>query len=196
MSVSTAAPVRHAKLTADAVARHVDALTRRHGTRCPFALCRAMGIRLDSYPMGAGTGACKGFFLVVSRQKSITLNGDQPEGVLRVILAHELGHAALHPHAVAGQSRCGGLRPFHDFAQADARRALEHEANLFAAELLVEDAALSKTAFRDGETLAALASRLGVPPELLRYKARALRARGVPCAPLPPDTDAGFLKDV
>ena len=110
--------------------------------------------------------AVKGFFIRSSRVKVITINSDLPETVRRFILAHELGHAVLH-----GNSGCS---TFHDVTLYDDSSATEKEANLFAAELLMNDEDVLTMINHDG-TFFSAAAVLGVPMELLDFKLTAGR---------------------
>lgn len=97
----------------------------------PFRLCRAMGITLLLQPMGKHETAIKGFFMECKRIKTITVNSDLPEIVQKIIVAHEIGHATLH--------RTSAVQAFHEVVMYDSSFIKEKEANLFAAELLLED---------------------------------------------------------
>ena len=80
--------------------------------------------------MGLFEGCCKGFFLVHRRKKHITINGDLPDVLQKVVLAHELGHCVLH----SGSSSAA----FHEVILFDTADQKEYEANVFASELLLE----------------------------------------------------------
>ena len=134
-------------------------------------ICDALNIRVSYAPMGTNSDSCKGFFLVNARCKLIMLNSDLDDEIQRIIHAHELGHAILH---------CSpAIRTFHEFALLDETDRLEYEANVFAAEFLVEDTEVLDT-FDDQITLYQASSMLGVPPELLDFKVRLLEKEGYP----------------
>ena len=116
----------------DYICREVEKLKKKYHETDPFKLCEDMGIILLHTPMGTYPGACKGFFLTQSRKRSITINSDLPESLQRIIVTHELGHAVLHAKAV-------GVKAFHDFELFDSTSLMEYEANIFAAEFLMDD---------------------------------------------------------
>ena len=67
-----------------------------------------------------------------SRIRCIVINSDLSRELQRVICAHELGHAVLH-------NDVAGVKDFHDFSMFNMNSQRENEANIFAAELLLED---------------------------------------------------------
>ena len=147
-----------------------------------------MGILVLFQPMGTYTGACKGFFLSQSRMRSITINSDLPEPLQRVIAAHELGHAVLH-------RKEAGVSAFHDFALFDRTSAKEYEANVFAAELLLDDREVMER-LREDRSFFGFAQSLRVPPELLDFKLRILKRKGYDVIDPPLAAPGSFLKDV
>lgn len=157
-------------MTIEYICGVVAELTEKHGERNPHALAVAMGVITLFEPMGKGEKSCKGFYMHQSRKDLITVNSDLSDEARRIILAHELGHAALHRDLV----RQGG---FHDFSLWDAAAKPEYEANLFAAELLLEDGEVLELLRQDNFFFSA-AGRLGVPPELLDFKLRILKRKG------------------
>ncbi|HHT66260.1 MAG TPA: ImmA/IrrE family metallo-endopeptidase [Clostridiales bacterium] len=152
------------------ICREVSRLIHRYDERDPWKLAEAMGIIVDELPMGKTPNSCKGFFLYQSRKKHITINSDLPENIRRIILAHEMGHAVLHHEA----ARMGA---FHDFALYDSSSQMEYEANLFAAEYLLEDEIVRERLSED-TFFFSVAKELSVPPELLDFKFRILKQKG------------------
>jgi len=157
-------------MTIEAICREVERLMRKYAEPDPWKLAQAMGIFVDEHPLGKSPKACKGFFLYQSRQKHITINSDLPEMVQRIILAHEIGHAVLHQAAAK-------MRAFHDFALYDTSSQFEYEANLFAAEHLLEDTVVRERLSKD-TFFFSVAKELAVPPELLDFKFRILKRKG------------------
>lgn len=168
------------------ISDEVASLIKKYGERSPSRLAEAMGVIVCYEPMGT-ENACKGFFICQSRQRLITINSDLPETIGRVILAHELGHAALHRNEAR-------LHSFHDFSMYETKAALEYEANIFAAELLLEDDEVMAT-LREENSFFSAAKRLNVPPELLDFKLRILKSKGSNFdSPILSRSD--FLKDI
>lgn len=164
----------------------VEEIKRRYDETDPFRLCAAMGILILYQPFGKEENSIKGFFLECCRIRTITLNADlRGTDDERVILAHEMGHAVLHSEK--------GLHAYRDSSPLDDTRKLESEANLFAAELLLDDDdvldALSDYGYYGA------ASSLRVPYQLLGFKLSAMRQKGLN-VPAPPELPQGnFLKD-
>lgn len=175
-------------MSIDYICREVSRLIRKYGETDPAALARAMGIIVAYEPMGNYPAACKGFFMVQSRQKHITINSDLPEIIRRIILAHEIAHAVLHRKALAS------LKAFHDFSLYDATSQFEYEANLFAAEYLLDDKEVIER-LNDDAFFFGVAKELCVPPELLDFKFRILKHKGW-ALDSPITADGAFLKHI
>ena len=134
-------------------------------------MCDALGIRVSRKPMGTSPNSCKGFFMVHNRCKIAVVNNDLDELIQGVILPHELAHGVLHVDRK--------IRTFHELSYMDETDLLEREANVFAAEFLVDDTALFD--IMDSQIdFFHLASLLAVPPELLDFKLRLLKQQGYP----------------
>ena len=129
-------------LLATLIKQEANRLKIKYQTDNPYEICKAMNIQVMTRPMGKNPLSCKGFFMVNSRCKLIMLNSDLPEEIQRIILVHELGHASLHSSST--------LSAFHDFAYFDNTGRMEYEANIFAAEFLLEDAEVI-AALEEGE---------------------------------------------
>ena len=175
-------------MSVDYICREVKRLKKKYHESDPFKLCDAMGIILLDAPMGNYQGACKGFFLTQSRKRSITINSDLPEELQRIIVTHELGHAVLHAKAV-------GVNAFHDFELFDSTSFMEYEANIFAAEFLMDDDDVLEKLNEDISFFGA-ASLLRVPPELLDFKFRLMKRNGYKLIDPPLMANSNFLKDV
>lgn len=167
----------------EAVAR----LVKKYDERDPFRLCRVMGIKLLFQPLGNDPDSIKGFFLECKRIRTITVNSDLPEVIQRIIVAHELCHANCH--------RKSGIHAFHDVAVFDQTSTLEKDANLFAAELLLEDQKVLEALNQDTTFFTAAAS-LFVPAELLDFKFRVMKWKGYKLIEPPIRALGNFLRDM
>lgn len=132
-------------------------------------MCDALGIRVSKFSMGISERACKGFFMVQDRIKVAVLNSDLDERIQNVILPHELAHGVLHVDR--------RIRTFHELSYLDETDFLEREANIFAAEFLIDDTSLFDVANSQVDFFQ-MASLLNVPPELLDFKLRLLKQQG------------------
>jgi Zn-dependent peptidase ImmA (M78 family) len=146
-----------------------------------------MGIRLLYQPLGSHPGAIKGYFIIYKRIRAITVNMDLPPEMQRIITAHELGHAVHHKGSRA--------QAFHDVVLFDQTSALEKEANLFAAELLLTDEAVVDVLNQD-MTFYSAASQLQVPMELLDFKFRIMKWKGYKLIEPPEAASSTFLKNM
>ncbi len=126
--------------------------------------------------------------MVQSRIPMIVLNSDLPESLQRVILSHELGHAVLH-------RKHNGLSAFHDFELFDETSRFEYEANIFAAEYLMQDAEVLEL-MRENTSFFDAARVLRVPVELLDFKLRILKRKGRKKIDPPLMASGDFLKRV
>ena len=174
-------------MTHAVICKAVERLQKKYGERDPLKLCEAMGILVLTPPMGKTDDAIKGFFMENCRIKIITVNGDLPEIIQKIIIAHELGHAILH--------RTKGVHAFHDVTLFDSSSMMEKEANLFASELLLKDQDVLEMMNSDN-TFFTAAAALNVPTELLDFKFRLMKWKGYKIVHAPTESRNNFLKDL
>lgn len=165
----------------------VESLQKKYCEDNPFRLCSAMGIILLNQPFGTDPDAIKGFFLESKRIRTITVNCDLPNVIQRIIVSHELGHAVLH--------RNSGVKAFHDIGLFDESSSTEKEANLFAAEYLLDDEEVLDALNRD-TTFFTAALRLLVPVELLDFKFRVMKWKGYKLIEPPIMAQSNFLANM
>ena len=104
-------------------------LVRRCGTRDPFQIANALGINImDDCE---NLGSLKGMYCIVKRNRFIFLNKDLSPQMKRIVCAHEIGHDRLH-RALAKKH---GLQ---EFVLYDMATKPEYEANIVAAEILLD----------------------------------------------------------
>ncbi len=153
------------------ISDEVQRLKKRFRVQSPQELCDALHILILHSPMGTVPEACKGFTLCQDGVFVISVNADMGEDMQKWVLAHETGHAVLHTALL----RDHPLLDIHPFSM---EHILEREANLFAAEWLLDDADIMELV-HDGHDFYAIASLLHVPPVLLAYKVQFLAGRGI-----------------
>ncbi|MBQ8136451.1 MAG: ImmA/IrrE family metallo-endopeptidase, partial [Clostridia bacterium] len=107
------------------------------------------------------------------------------EEMQRLVCAHELGHAMLH-RSIRGA--------FLEFALFDTVDRLEYEANLFAADFLLEDSEVRSLAL-EGEDALSMARKLNTNVNLLLLKLSQMNLRGADFH-LPRFVRSDFLKSV
>ena len=168
----------------ETIEKEVAYLIKKFSTRDPFKLCDELNIIVKYKSL---CPQIKAFFFYQSRIKTIVLNTELDAELQRILCAHELGHAVLHSKFLAESRGFGELKLF------DSETVTEYEANIFAAELLVDDSELLDL-LKSGEySFFQLASILYVPAELLDFKIRALSAKGYEID-IPYIATADFLK--
>lgn len=163
-------------MTIEFICQEVHRLKRKYGDDNPFELASDLGILLVYSPMGNNPEDCKGFYLCQSRKKTITINSDLPQSLQRIICIHEIGHAVLH-------AKQAGVSAFHDFSLFDGAARAEYEANMFAAEYLLDDEEVFDL-LNDDLFFFTVAGTLRVPAELLDFKYRILKSKGYKMNPL------------
>ena len=174
-------------MTAELICAEAQRVMEKYGEREPARLAPAMGVIVRREAMGTSKNSCKGFFLCQSRIRLITVNSELPKEVERIILAHELGHAVLH-HESAKNSAFG------DFSLYEETARFEYEANLFAAEILMDDEDTIE-AITEADSFFSAAKSLDVPPEMLDFKLRLLKTKGV-IAASPIMARSDFLRNI
>ena len=134
-----------------------------------------MGIKLLRVPMGKNVESCKGFYVTHSRVRTVAINSDLSSEFQKIICSHELGHAVLHKNIA-------GVKQFHDFGLFDSASTFEYEANIFAAELLLDDKDVIEK-LNDDLSFFQAAGELYVPAEILDFKFRTMKWKGYKIAP-------------
>ena len=143
-------------------------LIRKYDTRNPFELCDELHIRIRYKDLGT---VMKAYYFYQSRIKNIVLNNRSGKIVQKILCAHELGHALLHGELAA-------MRGFQELEMFDTTSRTEYEANLFAAELLIDDKELLDLLNDSNNSFFGVAKMLYVPAELLDFKFRILKNKG------------------
>lgn len=137
----------------------VKRIVKKHNSICPFEISRSKGIIINY----ADLGDTYGFYFCDSRIKFININNNLNEEEQRLVCAHELGHAVLHPKANT---------PFMRKNTLFSIDKIEREANHFAAELLIPDSKITDTI--EQLTIFDIASFHNVPKELVFLKFKGL----------------------
>ena len=152
----------------DYIARVAGKLTRRLHTRNPYEICDALGIRIRLKDLGHDI---KAYYYYQSRIRNIVLNTRVSETIRRILVAHELGHDRLHKDIAL-------LKGFQEIELFDMTLPAEYEANLFAAELIIDDDVLLALLNDDDKSFFGVARELYIPADLLDFKFRILKHKG------------------
>jgi Zn-dependent peptidase ImmA (M78 family) len=143
-------------------------LTRRFQTRNPYEICKELGIRIRLKDLGTDI---KAYYFYQSRIRNIVVNSRVSETIRRILVAHELGHDRLHQEMAM-------LKGFQEVELFDMAQPTEYEANIFAAELLIDDDEILKLLNDDDKSFFGVARELYVPAALLDFKFRVLKHKG------------------
>ena len=108
----------------------IDRIIRCYGTSSPIELINSMGIKLGYLPNDTDIDDLKGCYGMINGEKVILIHPDLDDMECKVVCAHELAHAILHPTTNAL------FLTTYTFASLGK---LELEADTGASELLISD---------------------------------------------------------
>jgi Zn-dependent peptidase ImmA (M78 family) len=135
----------------------VEGLMEMYKARNPFELCKCLEIKVIFSDLG---DEVKGFFQrTVEGYEIIHINERLSEEEQRYICAHELGHAILHTDISLS---------FFIENRLQVKNKYEIQADMFAAELLIEDN-LTPVEY-SGLNIEQICRCLCVPEKLMKYK--------------------------
>lgn len=148
------------------IIKQADTLVRHYKTRNPFELANHLSITVKYGEFSQ----LKGFYNYTYRNRFIVVNSRLNELEQNITCSHELGHDRLHRN----QAKLGLMKDYHLFNVADI---CEREANLFAAQLLIDDSDFLDCASMK-LTSAQIAAELNVHEELAIIKGTILNRQG------------------
>ena len=172
-------------MTIAEIIKEVNKVKKMHSENDPEKICAAMGIDILYMSMGHHHSAIKGFVLETKNEPIIFVNQDLPDVIQRIIIGHELAHVICH----VGEDKA------FDRLLYNSSNKMEIEANMFLAELLLDDQDVLEE-LNSGKTFFGAAKALYVPPELLDYKFRIMKSKGYKLVEPPTSTRSNFLKDI
>lgn len=139
-----------------------------HGTNDPYEILSNLGAVLIPINIEA---AFLGMFRVLDGKSYVIYNTHADEAIVTQVLAHELGHFLYHKSYASEEELA-------DFGITQEASLLEAEANTFAAHLLIDEDELMET-LEEGMSYMDLAKRLMVDENLLLYKLKSMKKRGL-----------------
>ena len=156
------------KTPVSVIIRTADKMVRRAGSRKPEDICETYHVELIEMDL---MKLLKAYYFYESRIHNIVIDENVSEIFKRILIAHELGHFALHKEIAM-------MKGFQELEVLEKRDSepLETEANLFAAELLLKDEEVLESLKE--HTFFETASMLGVPAALLDFKFMILQKKG------------------
>lgn len=164
------------------IIKKADMLIKKCGTRDPYQITKDLGIKIVLCNFAKQRGAYK----VIMQNRFIFLNQNLSPIEKRIVLFHELGHDALHRREAVD---VGGFQEFEIFNMADKR--MEYEANVFAAQLELDDDEFLEYSKR-GYDIQQIASAMNSDINLIALKADTLILQGYRLRPQEHRND--FLK--
>lgn len=146
------------------ISKLVEYLIKKYETNDPEALADCLNVTIIRMPL---EDIVAGFYKMIKRRKYIFINTDiNDEHFIYVVLAHELGHAIMHP-----KENCAFLKNHTLFLTS----RLEIEANTFAAYLLISDQVIGEYMIERQYTIDMMTRLLGYQKELIELR---LKKRG------------------
>ena len=132
----------------------VNYYVRKFNTRNPYELAKCLHVQIQIGQLGSQAGC----YMFLKNHKCIFLNEDLDENEMRLVLAHELGHAIMHR-----KENCYFIRN----KTLMLTSKIEIEANNFAAELLIPDELIFEHPDMPADQLARLA---GYNEKIMNFK--------------------------
>lgn len=169
-------------MTAKQLSEVGERLVRRCGTRDPFEIARQLGVEVLFCP---DFGSMKGMYRVVKRTRFIFLNRDLTPQMQRIVCAHELGHDQLHRDLAT----TGAIQ---EFMLYDMTTKPEYEANIVAAEILLDTDAVLDYVYNLGYTSEQIAKAMETDINLVALKVAHLAESNRSLRPI--EHRADFLK--
>ena len=143
-----------------------ERLKSLHKSSDPFELAECLGLRVRFHDLGY----TKGLYFITRRCRFIFVNENISEKLQRIVVAHEIGHDRLHRELAK-------LGQLSEFSLYDMTSTPEREANIFAANILLDDNDVEELA-RLQYTSQQIAMELCVPEEMLIIKMIDMNERG------------------
>lgn len=169
-------------MNAESLSKVGRKLVTRCGTRNPFEIARQLGIEVmfcDDF------GPLKGMYRVIKRNRFIFINKNMSERMQIIVCAHELGHDQLHRKL----AKTNALR---EFMLYDMTTRPEYEANIVAAEILLDTDEVLDYIYNYGYTSEQTARAMGTDINLVALKIAHLAESGCDLRKL--DYRSDFLK--
>lgn len=143
-------------------------LVRRCGTRDPFRIAQELGIEVlfcDDF------GPLKGMYRVIKRNRFIFINKDLSPRMQTIVCAHEIGHDQLHRNMATNDA-------IQEFMLYDMATKPEYEANIVAAEILLDTDELLEHVYEYGYTSEQIARAMHTDINLVALKIAHLAETG------------------
>jgi len=150
-----------------------DGLFLKYGTRNPFVLLDCIGAVVTIVDTFDANGL-KGFCTILNRTKFVVINGKLHEYEQRLVAGHELGHLVIHEHEIQSSPN----QTLKDFNLYDNSGRIEYQANLFAADYMLDDNLVIELVQNEHMDFFSVAKELYTSPHLLGFKLFSMAKRG------------------
>lgn len=147
----------------DCVANLID----KYNTSNPFELMDLLDIQCCS----SNLDALKGYCVIIHGIKYVAINEMLSPQERKIVAAHELGHILLHSDKLKAAAH-------HEMNIYDMADKTEYQANLFAADLLIDDEDVEDLARSEEMDYFTMAQYLSTNPQLLAFKLFSMARRG------------------
>ena len=148
--------------------KEVEKLAKRFKTRDPFQILEGLNVvvgETDRYQK------LKGYCFMSCQTIYVMISSFLSEEEKRIVAAHELGHVVLHRAQLK-------IAPMKDEYLYNMKDNTEYQANLFAADLLLQDDEIDKMSKNEDLDYFGFCSSLYSSPELMSFKLYSLIQRG------------------
>lgn len=154
-------------------------MKKKYKTNNPFVLAEKLNVNVRFKYLED----LKGFYTVSQRNRFICINENLDETMTKIVACHELGHDQLHRNVIQFFTE-SNIYNMADIA--------EYEANIFAAEILVDDNEVIEI-LKSGYNFFACAKMLYIDENLLSIKLHGMNNRGFSVS-VPVRYKGAFLK--
>ena len=145
-----------------------SSLVKRCETRDPFRIADELGVEVL---FCEDFGRLKGMYRVIKRNRFILLNKDLSDRMMRIVCAHELGHDQLHRNLAKDSA-------IREFMLYDMTTKPEYEANIVAAEILLDSDEILEYIYDYGYTSEQIARAMHTDINLVALKIAHLAETG------------------
>ncbi len=154
-------------MTAEYIYKFALACAQVYGTRDPESIFRQRTALIKK----RAPDGLRGMICASGGRVVVAVDAELPESIVRVTLAHLLGHAVLHRKRIMSGK-------VYEESENSSQGAAEREADVFAAELLITDDEI--ISLRDGGmSEGQIVSSFGTMRETVLHKLFSMRSRGI-----------------
>lgn len=136
----------------------------KYQTRDPFELLDRMGVNVV-FTQEYGSNGLKGYSTMLNRIKFAVINACLSKHEQAIVAGHEAAHLILHVNEILNSP----IKALQDFSMFDNNSKIEYQANLFLADLILDDQAVMDYVHDDNMDFFSIASSLYVPPPLFAF---------------------------